>query len=209
MSSIPIQRAALTEPLILPIVEGLSEVQAVPVLLRRLLSRFEREDIQIARPFRVSRLKVVRPGELERAILQGSRDRKNIAALLVLLDADDDDPASLEAHLLERCRAATVLPAAVVAAQREFESWLLGAKESFRGFRGIRPDASAPPDPESIRGAKERLSRNMTARSYVEVDDQPAFAERLDLDLAFQRCASLRRLADEVGRLANESPLSR
>ena len=196
--------------MILPIVEGLSEVQAVPILLRRLLSRLGREDVRIARPFRVSRLKVVRPGELERAILQGSRDRKNLSVLLVLLDADDDDPASLEAYLLGRCRAATALPAAVVAAQREFESWFLGAKEGFRGFRGIRPDANAPPDPESIRGAKERLSRNMMARrSYVEVGDQPAFAERLDLDLALQRCASLRRLAAELERLAREMPLSR
>lgn len=190
--------------MILPIVEGLSEVQAVPILLRRLLARLGREDIQIARPFRVSRLKVVRPGELERAILQGSRDRRGLSALLVLLDSDDDDPAGLEAHLLERCRAATTLPSAVVAARREFESWLLGGKEGFRGFRGIRPDANTPPDPESIRGAKERLSRNMAARSYVEVDDQPAFAERLDLDLAFQRCASLRKLAVEVERLAGE-----
>lgn len=163
--------------------------------------------MQIARPFRVSRLKVVRPGELERAILQGSRDRQNLSWLLVLLDADDDEPASLEAHLLERCREATALPAAVIAARREFESWLLGAKEGFRGFRGIRPDANAPPDPEAIRGAKERLSRNMAGRSYVEVDDQPAFAERLDLDLALQRCASLRRLAAELERLSKEIPL--
>ena len=51
--------------MILPIVEGFSEVQAVPVLLRRLLVRLGREDVQIARPFRVSRLKVVRPGELD------------------------------------------------------------------------------------------------------------------------------------------------
>ncbi|HVG11228.1 MAG TPA: DUF4276 family protein [Thermoanaerobaculia bacterium] len=193
--------------MILPVVEGLSEVQAVPVLLRRLLARLGREDIQIARPFRVSRLKVVRPGELERAILQGSRDRNNLSALLVLLDADDDDPASLEIHLMERCHAATALPAAVIAARREFESWFLGGKDAFRGFRGIRPDANAPPDPESIRGAKERLSRNMAGRSYVEVDDQPAFAERLDLELASQRCASLRRLMAELERIAKDIPL--
>ncbi|MFL6201820.1 MAG: hypothetical protein ACJ76J_21820 [Thermoanaerobaculia bacterium] len=47
----------------------------------------------------------------------------------------------------------------------------------------------------------------MAGRSYVEVDDQPAFAERLDLDLALQRCASLRRLAAELERLSKEIPL--
>ncbi len=118
---------------ILPIVEGHSEEEAVPVLLRRLLSQLERPEIQVARPFRVSRLKMVRPGEIERAIVQGIRDRRDVAAVLVILDADDDDPFRLETALLERCRKASPLPSAVVAACREFEAWFLGSKDSLRG----------------------------------------------------------------------------
>jgi hypothetical protein len=85
---------------------------------------------------------------------------------------------------------------AVAAATRELETWFLGAKESLRGVRGIRANATSPADPETIRGAKERLTANMEGnRRYHEVDDQPAFADKVDLTLALERCPSLQRLA--------------
>jgi hypothetical protein len=187
---------------ILPFVEGQSEEEAIRVLLRRLLDRLGRHEVQIARPFRVKRYQVVRPRELERALRLGTQDRGNVSAVLVLLDADDDDPHALESALHDRCRQVTDLPSAVVAAQRELEAWFLGCKDALRGFRGIRADANAPQDPEAIRGAKERLTRNMEGgRRYVEVDDQPAFAARMDLDLALQRCASFRRFEGAVRSL--------
>jgi hypothetical protein len=180
---------------ILAIVEGQSEEEAIPLLLRRMLVRLDRPDVQVARPFRVKRTKVVRPNELERAVIQGSRDRIGVSAVLVILDADDDEPLPLEAALLARCREATPLPAAVVVAQRELEAWFLGCKDAFRGFRGIRANANAPANPEDIRGAKERLSNNMEeGQRYLEVAHQPAFADRMDLELTLQRCASFRRL---------------
>ena len=40
---------------ILPIVEGQSEVEGVPVLLRRLLARLGQPEAQVARPFRIKR----------------------------------------------------------------------------------------------------------------------------------------------------------
>ncbi len=90
-------------------------------------------------------------------------------------------------------------------ATRELEAWFLGAKESLRGVRGIKPGANAPPDPESVRGAKERLSRNMErGRSYFEVDDQPAFAATFDLAAARTRCPSFQFLCDELRRLLAE-----
>jgi hypothetical protein len=190
---------------VLPIVEGQSEEEAVPVLLRRLLSRLGREDVTVARPFRVHRNRVVRPKELERAMTQGLRSRQDVSGVLVILDADDDEPEALEALLLKRCQAITPIPTLVVLATRELESWFLGSKDSLRGVRGIKHDANAPNDPETIRGAKERLSRNMVGRRYLEVDDQPAFAARVDLDLALQRCSSFRRLADGLERILAES----
>jgi hypothetical protein len=38
-------------------------------------------------------------------------------------------------------------------------------------------------------------------RVYNAVYDQAAFAARMDLDLALQRCTSFRRLASEVKRI--------
>jgi hypothetical protein len=187
---------------LLPIVEGHSEESAVPVLLRRFLVRLNRPEIQVARPFRVSRLKMVRPGEIERAIVQGIRDRRDVGAILVILDSDDDEPLRLETALLERCLKASPLPSAVVAACREFEAWFLGSKDSLRGVCGIRPGANAPDGPEAIRDAKGRLTSNMEeGRRYLEVDDQPVLAARMDLDLALRRCLSFQRLATALERI--------
>lgn len=189
---------------IVPIVEGHGEVAAVPEILRRLLARLGAQHIEIARPFRVKRNLIVKNGELERAVKQAIRDRVNAAAVLVLLDADEDCPARLGPSLVERCRQATHLPVAVVLANKEFEAWFLGAKESLRGRRGIRDDAVAPNDPEEIRGAKERLSQNMEGKRYLEVDDQPAFASVVDLELAERRCPSFEKLVRDLKALVLE-----
>jgi len=189
---------------ILPIVEGQSESESVPILLRRIRDQMQAFDIQIARPWRVKRNKVVKEGELERAINHGISDRGNIAAVLVLLDAEDDCPASLGPQLLERCRQTTNLPVAVVLANLEMEGWFLGGKESLRGIRGIRIDAVAPLNPETIRGAKERLTQNMEhGRRYLEVDDQPALVAKVDFDLTKDRCPSFDKFLREVQNLIN------
>jgi hypothetical protein len=193
-------------PSILPLVEGHSEVEAVPVLLRRLLASLDAFHIEVARPFRVKRTRILREGEIERALIQGLRSRSNVQGVLVILDQDDDEAELLEQALEKRGRQKTSLPLRVVAAERELEAWFLGSKEALRGVRGIRSDARAPTEPESIRGAKERLSRNMQDRRYVEVDDQPAFAERMDFDLATERCRSFRRLTQAVEQLVRRIP---
>lgn len=192
---------------IVPIVEGHSEVGSVPILLRRLLQDGGIYDLDVGKPFRIKRDRVVRPGELEKAVTFASRSRSDAAAILVILDADDDCPAKLGPELTKRCQEAAQLPSLVVLAGRELEGWLLGAKESLRGVRGIRADAVAPENPERIRGAKERLTKNMAgSRRYLEVDDQPALVERMDFALARERCPSFARFVlrfrDLVSRIA-------
>ena len=82
----------------------------------------------------------------------------------------------------------------VVLAKHEFEAWFLAAAESLRGFRSLDTSLSAPPDPESIQGAKEWLSGHMSgAGGYRETVDQPALAARFDLEKAraapsFDKC---------------------
>jgi hypothetical protein len=197
-------------PDIVPIVEGQSEVQSIGVLLRRLFhEHLCVYDINVAFPFRVKRNKVVRPGELEDSIQTAILKRANTAAVLVLLDADVDEddelPCVLAPNLLARARTVTRLPISVVLANREFEAWFLGAKESLRGERGVRIDATNVVDPERIRGARERLTSNMEqGRRYVEVDDQPALAAKMDLDMARQNCPSFDKLVREVERLVRE-----
>jgi len=193
-------------PNIVPIVEGKADVEALPVLLRRILEMDAGfSGIGVARPIRVPRSKIVRPNELERSLEQATRDRADVGAMLVLLDADDDPPCTLAPQLETRARTATHFPVAIVLANREFESWFLGSKESLRGCRGIRQDAAIPPNHETIRGAKERISQNMEGgRRYVEVDDQPALAAQMDIDTARRNCPSFDKLVREVERLVKE-----
>jgi len=188
---------------IVPIVEGHGDAEAVPVLLRRIFAQVQAYHVEVARPFRVKRNRVVKPGELERALLQAARDRTNAASVLVLLDADDDCPAKLGPELLARCQQTTNLPVAVVLANKEFEAWYLGAKESLRGLRGIRNSAVAPSAPEEVRDAKRALSENMEEGRYLEVDDQPALASQVDISLARQRCPSFDKLVREVSNLTS------
>src|SRR3989304_4009532 len=136
---------------IVPIVEGVAEVESIPVLFRRILAHQNVHDVSIARPFRVKRNRVVHPQELERAVTLAARDRANAAGVIVVLDSDDDCPARLGPDLLARARTATNLPVAIVLAQKELECWFLGATESLRGKGGIREDSVAPENPESIR----------------------------------------------------------
>lgn len=188
---------------IVPIVEGQSEVESIRNLILRILVELGRNDITVARPFRVKRNRVVKEGELERAVQQAVRDRENACAILVLLDADDDNPDALTSALTARARGATTHPVGVVIANRELEAWFLGAKESLRGHRGIHADAVAPPNPEAIRGAKGALSRNMEGRRYLEIDDQPSFAALFNMKLAAERCKSFGAFQQTVKSLAN------
>jgi len=187
---------------IIPIVEGFAEVESVPILMRRVLERVDAAWISVARPFRVKRYNIVREGQLERAVRQAVGSRPNASGIMLLMDADDDCPARLGPRLVERCRSVTQLPISVVLATREFEAWFLGAKESLRGVRGIAADATGPQNPENIRGAKERLTENMRHRRYIAVDDQPALADAMDLQLAQARCPSFDKFVREVEYLS-------
>ena len=104
------------------IVEGHGEVAAVPLLIRRIAkSLYPNLGINIPHPIRVSRDKVIKPGELERAVELAARNIKGQGARFVLIDSDDDWPAQLGPALLHRAlQVRSNLPIAVVLAKREF-----------------------------------------------------------------------------------------
>ncbi len=84
---------------IVPIVEGHSEVESVPVLMRRIFSQHGIYDLKVAKPIRVKRYQVVKEGELEKAIGL-ARLRPNCGAIMIILDAEDDCPKGLAPCLL-------------------------------------------------------------------------------------------------------------
>lgn len=183
------------------IVEGHGEVEAVPILIRRVAARIDPAlSIPVRRPLRVSRSQLLRDGETERTVGLAARHVGRQGGILVLLDSDDDCPAELGPRLLDRARKArSDLPIGVVLAKREFEGWFLASAESLRRRRGLPDDLAPPPDPESVRGAKEWIARHMTGgAAYSETLDQPALTATFDLDQAAARSDSFEKCLREI-----------
>jgi len=78
-------------PCIVPIVEGHGEKEAVPLLLRRILSSYEMWHWTVARPIQVgnlNKLKMKLPSFIKYALKY-----KDCAGILIILDLDDGCPA--------------------------------------------------------------------------------------------------------------------
>jgi hypothetical protein len=192
--------------MILPIVEGHGEMQAVPALIRRVAAAYASASyVEVGRAIRTGRSDIVKPNGIERVVELAARQTHSGDGILVVLDADDDLPCELGPLLL--ARAASIRPdrrTRVVVANREFEAWFLASARSLRGQRGLADDIEPPADPESIRDAKGWLSaRTGRAQSYKPTVDQAALANLVDLEQA-STARSFRKFVKEVVSLARE-----
>ena len=185
-----------------PIVEGHGDVEAFPVLLRRLVVEAGGLTVGIGRPIRRRRHELVRESDLQKAVRLALL-QQNCGAILILFDGDTDCPAELGPEVRTWALAsAGNIPCEVVIAHREYEAWFLAAIESLRGIRGIRSDAEPHPSPEEPRGAKEQLEARMQAgRSYLERTDQPALSARFSMQDAYSGSRSFRKLTGSLGAL--------
>jgi hypothetical protein len=196
---------AMRKATIACIVEGHGEVQALPLLLRRIAAEVDPGVyLVVPPPYRVNRSALLRPGMLEEvARIQVDRVRVTGAGgVFVLIDADDDCPADLGPRLLARVM--TAQPdgrAAVVLANREFEAWFLAAAPSLAGHRELPEALESPQDPEAIRGAKEWLGAKRAGRPYKETSDQAAFAAVFDMKAAREKSPSFDKFWREAERL--------
>jgi hypothetical protein len=190
------------------VVEGHGDVEAVPIVIQRIAAQSAAPVVvQVPPPMRTPKSKLVKPGELERAVEFAARRVGGAGAVLVLFDSDDDCPAVVGPELLARASNVRIgLPVAVVLAKREFESWFLAAAESLADRISLPPDLTAPPNPENIQGAKEWLTEKMRGtRSYSPTLDQPFLARHFDLNRALQ-ADSFTKFRREVERLLNQAP---
>lgn len=188
------------------IVEGHGECEAVPILVRRIAQTLDPALAPLVHPvIRVPASRLVKQGEIERAIELAARKNAGQGGILVLLDCDDGRPCQDGPALLKRAvKARSDLPISVVLAKREFEAWFLAAAESLRGRRGLPADLIGPENPEDIRGAKEWLTGKMPqGQSYAESSDQPALTEVFDMNAA-RRADSFDKCYREVVRLLNQ-----
>ena len=182
----------LTARGIVPIVEGPGDEAAAPVLLRRVLyERLCRYDFEVKRPKKARG----RGGLVKKLgdFLAYARMTPGCAAILVLLDADEDCPRELGTELARRALAAAVgVPIAVVCAKPEYESWFLASDEDFTC------------DVEGFSGAKGWLTRKMPpGLAYKETKNQAAFSKCIDIEATVQASRSFRRLCSAVEELVD------
>lgn len=184
---------------LIAVVEGHGEVEAVPVLLRRFADQSS-VPVDIGRPIRVPRGRLVKEHELRRAIALAALQAGANGAILVLLDADQDCPARLGPELLAWARAERAdRRIAVVVARQEFEAWFVAAAASLVRAGRLQSADAVPMDPESLRDPKGWLSERL-GRRYSETTDQPRFAALFDLAAARQ-CASFDKFERDVALL--------
>jgi hypothetical protein len=159
-------------------------------------------------PLRVPADRLKRQGELERAVDLAARKLAGEGGVFILIDCDWDDgcPRWDGPELLRRAQQARPdVPVSVVLAYREYESWFIAAAESIRGKHGLSETLEVVTDPESIRGAKEWLSRRMSRNtSYAPTSDQSALTQLFDMDMARQRAGSFDKCYREIIGLLNK-----
>jgi hypothetical protein len=190
------------------IVEGDGEVAALPVLLRR-MGEWQTPGVfvQVLPPIRVRKDRFLnRADEFSRHLQLAAAKCGEGGWILVLLDADDDCPAAKGAEILAQAKA--IVPhrrLAVVLANREYEAWFIAAAASLDGFRNFHcePDDEAE-DAETPRNAKGWIRQRIAGGAYHETTDQPAFSARMDLEVAYARSRSFRKLCSEWCRNVRE-----
>lgn len=181
------------------IVEGDGEVSALPVLLRRLSDWLPAsEHPQPLPPIRVRRDRFLnRDDEFRKQLLLAASKCGDQGWILVVLDADDDCPATLAATVYQRAQQYVAhRRLSVVIANREFEAWFIAAARSLDGHRGFRVPQEVV-DAEVPRDAKGWLRGHIDGGAYREVLDQAAFAAAIDLQQAFDNSRSFRKLCKE------------
>jgi hypothetical protein len=188
-----------------PIVEGHGEVEAAPVLLRRLLAEARCQHIGVGRPIRRTQSQL-RSQEGIQAGVRLALLQPDCAAVVILFDGEDDCPREIAVNVRSWAHAvAGGTPCDVVVAYREYETWFLAAIESLRGVSGIAKDAAVPKNLEARRDAKGALEEFMPPdRAYSETGDQPALSALFDLALAHRRNRSFRKLVKAIGDLLTQ-----
>jgi Domain of unknown function (DUF4276) len=185
-----------------PLVEGHGEVEAVPVLLRRLQAEAGRYGFQVARPFRATHGQLTKEESVQQWV-RLALGTEGCEGIIVVFDGDDDPACTIGPAVKGWAQAAAgPIPCEVVVATREYEAWLISSLESLRGLRGIVPMAVSHPSPETVRDAKSELQARMArGQFYSPKVDQAALTGQVDLAEVHRRCRSFRKMVKAFGDL--------
>lgn len=185
-----------------PIVEGHGEDNSIRILLQRVWTELlGGEHVEVLKPIRWPRTKLVKASELGRAVelaLLKIGSVEDPAMVLILLDADEDLPCVLGPTLLKSARERRAdADISCVVANVEYETWFAAACASLHEYldlsRGTLPEA-----PERERLGKAWIQKRFRGIKYSETVDQPAMTSRMDLAACRERSPSFDKLCREL-----------
>lgn len=191
---------------IAPIVEGHGEDGALRTLLQRIaIEILGGVHIEVSRPIRGKRMKLVQSRELARALDLAvlklrAAESDDPALILVLLDADEDLPCWLGPELLKLAQSHRAdADISCVVANVEYETWLVAGASSLGDYLDLAQDKDLPEEPEKRRFGKGWIQQRFRgSRSYSPTIDQPAMTSHMDLHLARERSPSFDKLCREL-----------
>ncbi len=207
---------------IAPIVEGHGEVEAFPILPRRIgLSIAPNEHVDILRPVRLSRSKLLRRTSDDQVVIDTAECQRAVALaakklehgepaqasfVLMLLDADRDCPAQVVPELQNVARGTdSRVDVACVLANIEYETWFVAGADSLRDYLRIDME-SIPLHPEASRTGKKWIEQRTIRNKYSETVDQPKLSAMMNLERCRERSPSFDKLWREIERrIRNES----
>lgn len=188
-----------------PIVEGHGEVEAVRTLLTRVAQWLALDcTLQVLKPIRVSRSKVVRDEhELERAIELAALKLETAPAdrrfVLLLLDADQDRACELAPALVEvALRRRSDVDFSCVLPVPEYESWLVAGADTLASFLAGDFHQHIPEEPDVSGAGKGWIQRFFRAPKYSETADQPRLTAAFNVENARRRSPSFDKLCREL-----------
>jgi hypothetical protein len=190
---------------IAPIVEGHGEDHAIRILLYRIWTELlSGEYVEVLKPIRGSRFKLVQAKELSRALDLAVLKLKAAASddpgmVLILLDGDEDPPCELGPSLLAMAHEhRSDADVSCVIAKVEYETWFIAAAQSLSEYLDLSSDTVLPDAPEAAGLGKAWIQRRFKGIKYSETVDQPAMTRAMDLVQCRLRSPSFDKLCRDL-----------
>ena len=194
----------MTRLRIVPIVEGHGEYNSIRILLQRVWSELLGGDyVEVVKPIRGSRGRLVQSAELSRAVDLAALKLKAAepderGLVLILVDADEDQPCELGPRLLDEARRHRPdMDISCVVAKVEYETWFVAAARSLVRHLNLAEE-EIPADPEDQRAGKAWIQKHFHGFKYSETVDQPAMTSEMDLAECRRRSPSFDKLCREL-----------
>lgn len=173
------------------VVEGLGEVFALPVLLRKWLHEQNQWRDVLGKPVPShGRDKALARGGIEGYVATAA-GRPGCRGVLVLLDAEADPACQRGPELLARAEAVTHKKVVVCLAEPKFEAWIVASAETMQ-----LPQLLFHNDRDAT-----SLIREALGVKYVKPTWEPRLASRVDFARAMSRAPSLTRMLTKFDQL--------